>query len=114
MSQTLEELVEALTLIDVAEHLDDPERLPELLAERQRLLAAIQAADASALSEVQRAALKERLQAQAERDARLLATLETMREETAKALEQLASGRAAVRGYGEAMGSTPPPVRRYG
>lgn len=114
MSEPVEALVAALDCIALEEHVDDPDALAAALAERQRLLTAIEQCDRAALSPEQRADLKERLQALLTRDAELLAALEELREEARKALEQLASGRAAARGYSAAPSSEPPAMRRIG
>jgi hypothetical protein len=114
MNEPLEALVDALAGIALEEHLDDPDALAGALAERQRLLSAIEEADREALSPELRADLKERLQALLRRDAELLDALHELHEETRKGLEQLASGRAAVRGYGASPNSEPPAMRRIG
>ena len=114
MSAPVEALVDALDCIALEEHVDDPDALAAAVAERQRLLDAIEQCDRAALSPERRSALKERLQALLTRDAELLGALEELREEARKALEQLASGRAAVRGYGASPRSEPPAMRRIG
>lgn len=114
MSLPVEALVEALDRIALEEHVDDPDALLGALAERQRLLSAIEKSDRTALSPEQRSALKERLQVLLAHDAELLAALEELREEARKGLEQLASGRAAVRSYGASPSSGPPSTRRIG
>lgn len=114
MSASLEELVARFEQIELEQHLDDPEQLPLALAERQSLLTAIQSADTSHLSPELRATLKERLRVQLERDQALCVELEQRRAELQKALEQLGSGRNALRGYGEALKPVETPPRRIG
>lgn len=114
MSHRLEELVDTLAHIALEEHLDDPERLVELMAERETLISAIQCTDASELSEPRRAELKQRIRDLLARDAAVLTELEERRVETQQALAQLNQGRAAVRGYGSAVGEETMGVRRIG
>lgn len=108
------ELVDALAMIPLEEHLDDPEQLVQLMAERQAILVQIQQADTTALSGPERELLKARLQDVLERDAGLVAAMRELHEETRKQLEQLATGRAAVRGYGASDSQAPAAVRRIG
>jgi hypothetical protein len=99
VSYSLLELVDALASISLADEVDDLSRLAELLEQRQILLSEIQAADWDALTPEQRAEAEERVQLVRTRDAEVLEYLEALRADTQKALSQLASGRAAVRGY---------------
>jgi hypothetical protein len=111
---SLHELVDALANIALEEHLDDPDQLVQLMAERQALLQSIQQVDTSTLGEDERALLKERLQALLERDAARLTVMRELHEDARRQLDQLATGRAAVRGYGASDSQAPVSVRRIG
>jgi hypothetical protein len=114
MSASLAELVEAFASISLAAEVDDLERLELALAERQTILAAIQNADASLLSPELRTELEQRVVEVLARDVEVLEYLNALREHTIKSLEDLSSGRAAVRGYGEALGANENLTRRIG
>jgi PP-loop superfamily ATP-utilizing enzyme len=114
MTGQLDALLERLEQIALGACVDDPEQPASALAERQTILTAIAAVDPSPLSVEERARVKQRLMAIEARDRAMLADLEVLREELQKAMEQLTSGRAAVRGYGGQSGAPPPQVRRIG
>ena len=114
MSHPLEELVDALSHIVLEEHLDDAERLVELMAERETLISAIQRTDASGLCEQRRADLKQRIRDLRTRDEGILSELEERRVEIQQALAQLNQGRAAARGYGSTANEESRGVRRIG
>ena len=100
MSAGLEDVVAWLEQFRLEEHLADPERLEEVLGERQVVLTEIERADRSKLTAVKLRELKARLEAVLVRDREVLGVLLTLREAAQKALEQVSSGRAAARGYG--------------
>lgn len=74
-------------------------RLAGILEERQRLLAAIQSADASSLDPASVDELRRRIEAIRARDARLLGYLQNKRVEALNQLDQALNARQAVRGY---------------
>ncbi|MET0339372.1 MAG: flagellar protein FliT [Polyangiales bacterium] len=113
-ARRLEELVEWLEHFTLDAYLSDPEHLVEVLAERQPVLREIEQFDASKLEPTVRAALKSRLEAVLARDEAVLEALRNARDEAQKSLEQVSSGRAAVRGYGGQSSPPGPSVRRVG
>ena len=114
MSDALPALVEQLCAISLVDEAEDLDRLLLALEQRQRLLTAIQNADASDLAPELRDQLNGQLEELRARDDELLAYLCAEREITQKSLEKLSQGRAAVRGYGGARDSARPPPRRIG
>ncbi|MET0343958.1 MAG: flagellar protein FliT [Polyangiales bacterium] len=110
----LEELVEWLEHFTLDAYLSDPEHLVDVLAERQPVLTEIEKLNTSKLDPAVRTALKARLEAVLARDEAVLEALRTARAETQKSLEQVSSGRAAVRGYGAQSSPPGSSVRRVG
>jgi len=114
MTCAFEEIVEQLAQIALDDYLEEPEQLEQLMVQRRGLLTALEQSDTSELAPELRAHLKARLQGILERDRLVLQQLAELHVEAQKSLEQLSSGRAAVRGYGEALESSRPPARRLG
>jgi len=109
-----EDLVEQLAQIDVAACFEDPERLKAAMAERQAILTALQNTDTRVLSDDRRERLNERLQVVLKRNGELLLLASERLEMVRKAMQQLAPGRAAVRGYGEQREYHASSIRRVG
>lgn len=114
MTMQLDALLERLEQIELDACIDDADQLASALAERQTILTAIAAVDPSTLPADERARLKERMLAIEARDSEMLSDLYVLRDEMQKAMDQLTTGRAAVRGYGSQSGAPPPQVRRIG
>jgi hypothetical protein len=109
-------LVERLEQLALHEHLDEPETLGRLLAERQEMLEELTAADKSTLSATEHGEFRERLSELVERNTLLMELVASRQEETRAALEQLRSGRRATNGYAQALSDGGPPAaaRRIG
>jgi len=109
-------LVERLEQLALHEHLDDPETLGQLLAEREELLRELAAADKSTLSATEHGDFRERLSELIERNNLLMELVASRQEETLSALEQMRSGRRATNGYAQALtdSTSPPSARRIG
>lgn len=114
MSEQLLQLVDALSAISLADEVDDPERLAAAVAQRQEILDQLQRSDTSALAPELRFELEMRVHAVLARDEEVLEYLQALQEHTRKALDQLHTGRAAVRGYGANVQSATPSTRRIG
>lgn len=114
MIAQLDALLERLAQIDLDACIDDAEQLASALAERQTILSALAAVDPSSLPRSERARLKEHMLAIEARDSQVLSNLNVLREELKKAMDQLTTGRAAVRGYGSQASEPPHKVRRIG
>lgn len=109
-----ERLVEQLAAIAIEDCFDDPERLLAAMTERQALLTQLQNTDTSTLTDEQRSRFQTRLKAVSVRNEELVVLTGQRLQETQKAMEQLAPGRAAVRRYAEALGTVTTPQRRIG
>lgn len=114
MSARLEDMVAWLEQFKLEAHLADPEQLEEVLGERQVVLTEIERADRSTLTQEKRSELKVRLEAVLAHDGEVLGALYTLRDAAQKALEQVSSGRAAVRGYASQSERPNSSVRRVG
>jgi acetyl-CoA carboxylase carboxyltransferase component len=114
MNSQFEQLVAQLEQFALEQHLEQPTQLAERVAERQALVEALQSADTSSLSSEQQAQLKERLNALVAADQALIVRAQEYLAETQRSLEQLACGRAVVRGYGEVLGAPAAGLRRIG
>jgi hypothetical protein len=100
MMQILEVLISELEALDLAALLEDPVALAEATDVRAGIVQALQGVDLSVVTPEERAGLRPRLEQVIERDRELLLLVHQARDEAARALSQLASGRAGVRGYG--------------
>jgi acyl-CoA reductase-like NAD-dependent aldehyde dehydrogenase len=100
MTGLLEALIGELEAFDLAALLDDPLALAEATDARAGIVRALQAFDFSAVDAEERAGLRPRLAQVIERDREVLLLVQQARDEAARGLSQLTSGRAGVRGYG--------------
>jgi hypothetical protein len=114
MIEQVDALVERLAQIALDEYVDDPELLERALLEREQILGLLGAFDPALLAPDDRARVKAELEAIQARDQRIVGELQELRAELQKAMDQLTSGRAAVRGYGKQSDTEPPRVRRIG
>jgi hypothetical protein len=114
MIEQVDALVERLAQIALDEYVDQPEQLERALLEREQIFGLLAAFDPALLASEDRARVKAELEAIQERDQRILDELRELRAELQKAMDQLTSGRAAVRGYGKQSDTEPPRVRRIG
>jgi hypothetical protein len=110
----LEELVARLEQLVFTDHLEDAEWLAEALGERQIIVTAIQNTDMASLPAELNASIQQRIRAVLVRDAQVIEQLQLRMAETKKELEQLAPGRAALRGYGETVAVHLPSLHRIG
>jgi hypothetical protein len=109
-------LVERLEQLALHEHLDEPEALLLMVAEREGLLRELSAADLTTLSDDERADFRVRVGELLERNALLIELVASRQEENRQALDQLRSSRRATNGYAQTLSdSAPPPsARRFG
>jgi Rad3-related DNA helicase len=99
MDDELERLVKRLEATWVEPGSTDLAGLAAVLDERQRILSAIQNADATELSPETRDELARRIETVRERDQKLVAVLQNRRAETLKELDSALQARTAARGY---------------
>jgi len=109
-------LVERLEQLALHEHLDEPEALTRMVAEREGLVRELSTADLTTLSDEDRAEFRVRVGELLERNALLIELVASRQDENRQALEQLRSTRRATNGYAQALSdsSPPPTARRFG
>lgn len=114
MTHPWPELVGKLEALDLAPILLEPEALGAAMAERERLIADLSAADPAQLEPAQRSELRSRIARVHERDQELLAALYTLRDTTREQLERAGVGMRAMNGYRQTVSAEPAPYRRIG
>jgi hypothetical protein len=109
-------LVERLEQLALHEHLDEPEALTRMVAEREGLIRELSTADLTALSAEERDEFRVRVSELLERNTLMIELVASRQEENRQALEQLRSSRRATNGYAQALNdsSPPPAARRFG
>jgi hypothetical protein len=114
MSHPWPELVEQLEAIALELYFQDPDGMRTAMAERERIIAGLLAANPRELDSEQRRELLERLATVHERDQIILAALHRLRDQTRDELEKANTGARAMSGYKSIVSSQPPPFRRIG
>jgi hypothetical protein len=114
MSHSWPELVEQLEAIALELYFQDPDGLRMAMAERERIIAGLLAANPRELEPELRSDLLARLARVHERDQLILAALQQLREQTQEELEKANAGMRAMNGYKSMVSSQPPPFRRIG
>lgn len=114
---SIEDAVATLEQLDLCALTDDPVAMATAIIVRQHALDYLKLHPLSAVQEERRGALLRRLEDLQTSDARALELLRQASVQVAEQLDNMVSGRAAVRGYG-VLGSTdstlPPGVKRMG
>jgi hypothetical protein len=95
-----EDAVVALETHELCALIDDPCAMAEAVISRQYALDYLKSHPLSDVSEPRRGALRQRLEAVQANDARAMQLLSEVRGQVNGQLDNLVSGRAAVRGYG--------------
>ena len=98
--ESIEGAVVALERLDLCAFIDDPRAVAEAIILRQYALDYLKSHPLSAVSEPGRVALRQRLEAVQANDAKAMQLLREARAQVGGQLDNLVSGRAAVRGYG--------------
>jgi hypothetical protein len=98
--ESIEHAVIALEQLDLCALSDDPCAMAEAMILRQYALDYLKSHPLSAVSEPRRGALRQRLEAVQASDAEAMQLLREARTQVGGQLDNLVSGRAAVRGYG--------------
>jgi hypothetical protein len=98
--ESIEDAVSALEQLDLCALMDDPCAMAEAMILRQYALDHLKSHPLSDVSEPGRSALRQRLEAVQARDAEAMKLLREARADVSGQLDNLVSGRAAVRGYG--------------
>jgi hypothetical protein len=113
----IEDAVATLERLDLCALADDPVAMAEAMIVRQHALDYLKSHPLSAVPEERRGALRQRLEDVQTGDARALELLREASVQVAEQLDNMVSGRAAVRGYGglsSADSTLPPGVKRMG
>jgi hypothetical protein len=98
--ESIEHAVIALEKLDLCALSDDPCTMAEAMILRQYALDYLKSHPLSTVSESRRGALRQRLEAVQANDAEAMQLLRDARTQVGGQLDNLVSGRAAVRGYG--------------
>src|SRR5689334_22431629 len=98
--ESIEDAVSALERLDLCALADDPVAMAEAMIVRQHALDYLKVHPLSAVPEERRGALRQRLEDVQVSDAKAMELLREAREQVGEQLNNLVSGRAAVRGYG--------------
>jgi hypothetical protein len=97
---SIEDAVVALETLELCALFDDPCAMAEAMILRQYALDHLKSHPLSAVPEERRDALRQRLEAVQASDTRAMQLLREARAQVGEQLDNLVSGRAAVRGYG--------------
>ena len=114
---SIEDAVARLEQLDLCALVDDPVAMATAMIVRQHALDYLKSNPVSAVPEERRGALLQRLEDVQASDARALELLRQASLQVAEQLDNMVSGRAAVRGYGglsSADSTLPPGVKRMG
>jgi hypothetical protein len=113
----IEDAICALEQLDLCALMDDSVAMAEAIIRRQYALDYLKSHPLSVVPEERRGALRQRLEHVQASDAKAMELLREAREQVNGKLDNLVSGRAAVRGYGgasNARSTVPPGVKRMG
>jgi hypothetical protein len=97
---SIDDAVVALEKLSLCALIDDPCAMAEAMILRQYALEHLKSHPLSAVPEERRGALRQRLETVQASDARAMQLLREARAQVGEQLDNLVSGRAAVRGYG--------------